>query len=162
MNPVHFTDGYETNKYWPHHHHYEDEAGHWCGRKAHESHNHDFFYHSRHHGAIDTGKTDDVCFAHRGEIEQLNIYVKYKYVRQSDGQTKDRHAWMRTAELNWKAQSWTWRCFSLKDIINDGTAYNNWEPVKDGTNPTVWHMRPNNAHAKIVYFDELHIGKVRE
>lgn len=158
MNPIKYHAHYESSHTWPWHWHFEKGAGAWCGRKAHESHNHDIFHHGVHGGSFFTDDTNDLCFAHKGPIDRWQFYVKVHL--EGDGQ-KEHNRWV-TVDAGYPGFKWEWRCVEIEALVDKGLQESGVGTRRSDSKLKVYHIRPNNDDAVPVYIDELHIGKVRQ
>ena len=74
--PLLYHGTYESEHTWPGRHHFVKGQGAYCGRYAHETHNHDV-WNSNMGGKFKTNSFQDMCFAYKGEINQLMVYGSY-------------------------------------------------------------------------------------
>ena len=159
FSPQLYHGTYEDGSHWPGNHHFRKGQGAWCGRKAHEIHNHDI-WNTNLGSKFSTHTYNDVCFAFKGNIEQLAVYGSFRYQDVND-KTQVWTGWMvRDVSSSWSSTTWKWHCFQITDvIIIDGNYYHH--TVNDGTLFDIKYIRLQNAMVSPIYVDELRIGKMR-
>ena len=111
FKPLHYHGTYESERTWPGRHHFEKGQGAYCGRYAHETHNHDV-WNTHMAREFNTNDFQDMCFAYKGEINQLRVYGKYW--RQDNGHEVRNWMIVPVSGLNCKDR-WCMHCFKLKD-----------------------------------------------
>ena len=143
MNPELYHGTYEDDENWPRKSwgNFVRAAGHWCGGKAHELHNHDLYnYHIN--GEFNTGDYNDLCFAYKGKMEEMNVYMSYT---RSDNDQEWR-GWVR-AQTAINDLQWTWRCYEIDTLLDGALAHHNLPTRKEGTNFfKIRYMRPYNRY----------------
>ena len=157
MNPELYHGTYEDDEPWPSHHHFHREAGSWCGYKAHELHNHDFYnYHIN--GEFSTEDYNDLCMAHFGPMQQIAVYTKYIQSHND----KEWKGWI-YYQSDWKGLEWTWICKEISVMLDSALEHHGLPTRKEGTHFfDIRYMRPINTPNVPVYVDEVRIGKMRQ
>ena len=131
MNPLRYYGGYENDqKYdWPGQHHFVNYRNSMCGRKVHETHNHDF-WNTHLGGKFNTDNENDVCFAYEGIIDKFRVYGEFTYTN-DEGQTKPFKDWM-SQPVNWQSKrTYKHICFKITDTIAPGNYYDG-NPLTSG------------------------------
>ena len=154
FKPLHYHGTYETERTWPGRHHFEKGQGAYCGRYAHETHNHDV-WNSHMGGSFSTNTFQDMCFAYKGEIHKLQVYGKYW--RAEDG--REVRNWMEIPVSGMSSKDkFKLHCFKLKDTLD--SKYGSLKDDKKGY--SISNIRLYNDDGAPVYVDELHVGQMRD